>query len=618
MAGTTSLLKSAASARKKVQAQQDAEVAFNWENSAQTYEDFVDYSKYLQDRQSSTTDPSQALTYAKALRSASRSYTSNEIQRTQMAIMEGNAGTQDKMDTVRELFFRAQDNGDLNLAQNLLSQWDTLSIKLQNEQQQAAKDFAASSSKAKDAFMKSLTDGVNDVTLPNGQKVTPLAAISDHFANTGDTVGSLKAAQDTLDALRSAVIDQYTNATTQEEVDKLEQKYGAGLQNIDKVLKVDIGGKTLSTQDVVNGLANDQMNNPKYGLQAVRNEATGQNEFKLKENNVEKLDYVRQIDPTTGQEFYVPATIRTGADKVYTGVNQQEGLGINTQITNNGEVISSDNVKKGQGQTNLGTGKAKRDESLSIGNRLRSLGIQVDQNGTTLQIKLPGENVARQATLQNDGSVRYYGDDGQLHEIGTVDRNLGTDTLPQQFKAGQDRVVSPTEISDFGTQSKFGGTLSQASEQGKRYINDITGNVTSPSTVVSGPIRTGNDFGGFGTALTAGGTQGTSAILQSAGATKAQLQLEQQKQQMLQAQNEAAQRLQASQTFNLNQTPVQQLAANGVLKRQLQVAAPAPTPRVVVAAPAPTPRITSVSVAQPTQNITGVTALPAQPRLVVR
>lgn len=617
MAGTTSLLKSAASAKKRVQAQQDAEVAFNWENSAQTYDDYREYTNYLEGRRTSTSDASQALSYDKTLRAASRSYTSNEIQRVQMAIMEGRASTQDKMGAVQDLFYQAQDNGDYNLAQNLLSQWDGLSVKLQNEQDTAAKAFSASSSKAKTAFMNSLTKGLDDVTLPNGQKVTPLAAISEHFSNTGDTEGTLKAAQDTLEALRDVVIDQYQNASTQEEVDKLEEKYGAGLANIDKELTVNLGGKNLSTQDVVNGIANDQMNNPKYGLQAVRNEATGKNEFKLKENNIEKLDYVRQIDPSTGEEYYVPATIRTGADKVYTGVNQGEGLGINTQLTDQGEVIGSD-VKKGKGQTNAGTGTAKRDDSLSIGNRLRNLGIQVDQNGTTLSIKLPGENVARQATLQSDGSVRYYGDDGQLYEVGTIDRNLGTDTTPQQFKAGEIRSVAPDEISDFGTQSKFGGTLSQASAQGSRYAQDITGKVTSPSNVLSGPIRTGNDFRGFGTNVGDAGLQGTSAILQSAGSTRAQLQLEQTKQQMLQAQALAAQQLQATNTFNLNQTPVQQLASNGVLKRQLQVSAPTAQPRVVVAAPSPTPRITSVSVAQPTQQISGVTSLPAQPKLVVR
>lgn len=604
MPSTTSLLKSAASARKRVLAQQDAEVAFEWQNSAQTYQDFAEYSKYLEGRQAASSDPSQSLSYARTINAARRSYVSNEIQRSQMAIMEGRGNTEDKMNLVKDLFYQAQDNGDYNLAQNLLSQWDSLSIKAQNEAQTAAKAFAASGSKVKSDFLKKLEKGVDDVTLPNGEKVTPLSQIARDLENTGGSTATWKAAQDTLEAMRNVIIDQYKNATTQDEVDKLEEKYGAGLQDLDKEVTFKIGGASLNAQDVMNAVANEQMNNPRYSLQAIRNEATGKNEFKLKENNVDRLDYVRQIDPATGEEYYVPATIRTDQSNLMFGSSDQ-GRGLNTQITNDGAVIGSG------GKVNAGTSEVKRDESQTIGNRLKNFGIDAKDTGTTLQIKLPGEGVARQATIEPGGAVRYYGDDGQLYEIGLTDRNLGTNDLPQKVPAGVPRVVSPDEVSDFGTRSAFGGQLSQASGQGKRYISDITGQTASPTSLVSGPIRTGNDFSGFGTAV-------TSNLLQSAGAQKKEIQLQQQREQMLQAQAQAAQQLQASQTFNLNQTPVQQLAGSGVLKRQLSVAAPTSAPRIVVAPPPVAPRVTSVSVAQPTQRVAGVSVAPAQPRLVVR
>lgn len=618
MAGTTSLLKSASSLRKKIQQQEDAEVAFNWANSAQTYDQFLEYSKFLETRQNQTSDPSQRLSYAKNIISARRSYTSNELQRQQMDIMEGRATTSDKMEAVKGLYYQAVDNEDFNLAQNLMTQWDGLSVKLQNEQEAALKEYertlkegSTNAKKAVDGLMRSLEKGVDDVTLPNGQKVTPLAAITDNFNETGDTVAVMKAAQDTLEAIRGVVIDQYNHATNQEDIDKLEEKYGAGLKNIDKELKVNIGGKNLTGQDVLNAVANEQFNNPAYSIEAVRNEATGRNEYKLKQNNVERLDYVRQFDEQ-GNEFFVPATIRTDQNDLMFGTSDQ-GRGINTQITNEGAVIGS------KGEINAGTGSVERGQSQSIKNRLEELGYIVTQSkedGTTIKIKLPNESVQRSATIQPDGSVRFYGDDGQLNEIGLVDRNLGSDMEPVITKAGETRVVSPEEISDFGTKSAFGGTLSQASAQGNRYISDILGKSKLDENVpLSGSIRYGNDFSGFGSAV-------TSNLLQTAGATKQQIKQEMDKRLMLQAQESAAAasaQLQASQTFNLNQTPVQQLTGQGILKKQLQVQPLAPAPRVVVAAPAPTARITGVTNgATDYSNYTkGVVQLPAQPRVRV-
>lgn len=610
---TTSLLKSAAATKKKIQAQQDAEVAFEWENSSQTYEDFLSYSKYLENRAAKTTDPSTRMTYATKIRSAQRSYTSNELQRQQIKIMEGTATTQDKMNLVKDLHAQAVDNGDFNLAQNLYSQYDALSIKLQNEQEAALKQYEttlksgqADADKAVKKLITDLEKGADDVTLPTGEKVTPLAQIARDLETTGGSSATWKAAQDTLEAIRNVVIDQYNNATTQEQVDKLEETYGSGLQDLDKKLKFSVGGTSLTAQEVVNAAANEEFNNPVYGLKAVRNEATGQNEFKLQKNNVESLDYARQIDEQ-GNEYYAPVTIRTDQDKLMFGQSDQ-GRNLSTQITNEGFIVGGGEKT---GQINAGQETVNREDSQTISNRLKSLGIIAEQNGTTLQIKLPGESVKREATIQSDGSIRYFGDDGQLVELGIVDRNLGTDISPQIYKAGEQRVVSPDEASDFGKASAFGGSLSKASGQGQRYIESILG-TNKPTEIghLSGPIRVGNDFSGYGAPL-------TSSLLQSAQFTQKTIQMEQQKQQMLQAQAEAAARLQATPTFNLNQTPVQQFAANGILKRQLQVAAPTAQPRIYVSPPTPTPKISSVSVAQP-GRLSGVSVSSPQPRLVVR
>lgn len=599
MPSVSSLLRSAQATQKKIKSQEDALIAFEWENSMQTYEDFLEYSKYLQERAATATDPSDNLTYQNKIRSARRSYTSNELQRQQMAIMEGRGTTQDKLNAIQNLYGQAVENGDFNLAQNLYSQWDALTIKAQNEAEAGAKAFAAQGDKAYTDLKRDLTKGFDDVTLPSGEVVTPLAAIAADMEATGGSTATWKAAQDTLEAVRGVIVDQYENATTQEQIDKLEDQYGAGLSNIDKDVTFNIGGKKLSIQDVVNATANEEMNNPVYGLKAVRNESTGETEYKLTENNIERIDYARQFDPATGEEYYTPVNVRTDQNSVMFGSSDQ-GRGLSTQLTNEGQVVGAD------GEISAGEGSVERDSSQAIGTRLKELGIVATQNGTSLSIKLPGENIERQAIIQPDGSIRYFGDDGNILEIALTRKNLGTEMLPQIVEAGQTRVVAPDEISDFGADSAFGGRLSQMSNQGQRQIQSITGQ-TKVNGMLPGqsPIAVGNDFRGYGAPAMGSNLQGTSSLLQSAGMQRQQIQQEQMRQQMLQQQ--AQMQLQAtSNQFNLNQTPVQQLASNGVMRKQLAVAAPTPTPRVVVAAPAPTQTIVGVGTAQNVPRVSGV------------
>lgn len=133
MPAISSLLRSASAAQKKVQAQQDAVLAYNWENSAQTYQDFKEYSDYLTKRASTTSDPSARLTLTSKVRAASRSYTSNEIQRKSLDIMNGRGSLQDKQNTIYELAQQAADNGDNNLLQNLSVQYSQIDKQIQDE-----------------------------------------------------------------------------------------------------------------------------------------------------------------------------------------------------------------------------------------------------------------------------------------------------------------------------------------------------------------------------------------------------------------------------------------------------------------------------------------------------
>lgn len=138
MATTTSLLRSAASARKKIQAQQDAEVAYNWNNSYQTYDNYQEYAAYLEKRARSTSDPSAALTLQKTKESAYKGFIGNEIQRKTIAIAEGTGTSTEKYNTIVRYMQDAESSGLYGLSQNLGAQAGQLYISMVEEQKRAA------------------------------------------------------------------------------------------------------------------------------------------------------------------------------------------------------------------------------------------------------------------------------------------------------------------------------------------------------------------------------------------------------------------------------------------------------------------------------------------------
>lgn len=614
MAGISSLLKAAAATQKKVQSQEDAFVAYQWESSAQTYDDFVEYSKYLQNRIEKASDPSDALTYQTKLRSANRSYTSNEVQRENMRVMEGNGSTQSKMGAIQGLYQRALDAQDYNLAQNLASQWDTLSVKLQNENEAALKAQQASYATMATNGVKSLTelvkkfqDGTDIIQLPNGQLIKPLARLNADFQMSGAGSGSqdtiFKEAQASIEAMQQAIIQAYQGAGTQEAADSILSKYG---DIVDGTKKFDVLGTKLSYQDVVLAAQSQDARNPLFQVVQKRNEATGQLEYSLKKNNTESFVWARQGQDENGNDIFSPVNVRTSQNKI-------ENASLDTQINDYGYVVGQEDPNapgyvKGTGNTALGTGKNYRNDSMNIRNRLTSLGYQVngEKDGIVSLTTPDGQNV--EATINPDGTIRYYGAPGQysggnagLYEVNLLDqKNFG---LLGDLAKGTVREVAPDETSMFATPSKFGGFMSQASTAGKlvanAYGNDLSAikpidlrnrginGVTSGGTL--GPINTfGNDFTGRG-------LPATSSLLQSSAFTLQAKAAEDKKQQMeLQAQQAAAQRLQAATAFNLNQTPVQQYAQNGAPARQLKdnVGVLRRTGTVTVAAPQAPRRVT--------------------------
>lgn len=164
MASVSSLLKSAQSTQQKIQDANDAEVAYEWSQSAQTYDDYTAYQQYLNNQLSSTTDPTKALSYTTKLSDAFSSYANNEIQRQTQAITEGNATIDDKMSTVEGLYNQAVGLGDENLAQNLVSTWDSLSVQKQNEAQAALTASTAATTAAATALKNQVSDYKDQLT----------------------------------------------------------------------------------------------------------------------------------------------------------------------------------------------------------------------------------------------------------------------------------------------------------------------------------------------------------------------------------------------------------------------------------------------------------------------
>lgn len=149
----SSLLRTAHSLATTAANNADAQAAFDWGGSGYTDPAWSSYSSYLNSRinnllsSGSATDAAKAQALLGTLRSANRTYVSAGITRENMQVMIGAGSLTDKYNLLVDQFQRANANGDLTLAQSLMSQaYSTYqSIQVQN---QTAADAAAANAKA--------------------------------------------------------------------------------------------------------------------------------------------------------------------------------------------------------------------------------------------------------------------------------------------------------------------------------------------------------------------------------------------------------------------------------------------------------------------------------------
>lgn len=578
----SSLLATATARRAKILEQEDAQVAFEWSLSTKTYDDFVAYSNYLSDRAGKTTDPSKQLSYQKAIVGARKGYVSNDIQRANIDVIEGRSTDTAKYGTMATLYHQAIDNGDYDLAQSLNLQLDNLSVKIQLAATAAAEAAQRVASTLAQNGVKTLKDlatqiktGDQIITLGNGTLVKPVKLLNNELQAGQGADTYFKDLYDTTKALQGLVVDAYHSATTQDAVNSIESSFKDQIEGTAKygiVTGADGKTKQLSMGDIELAYRSQAANNPIYSVTTSLDQATGKQAFAFKENKIDDFTWTRNDD---GSYSATPTRV----------VVSSPGQTLDTQITKDGYVIGKGGGVPGQGSVNGGQGTAKNDTSLSIKNRLQSFGITATQGADgTLDLFVPGIGETK-GTIMPDGSLRYFGPQGQYSggNAGLYEVNI---------QNGQAREVAPDETSDFGTNSAFGGMLSQASQRGKNYIQQLAGlspvsqvapvdlrganlsGMASNNFTAPNGINTAHDFSGTGSPV-------TSKLLQGASFTQGNIQQEKFAAIQVQAAAEAKQ-LQAANVSNLNQTPVAQVASNGAPIRQLTVAQPVAQPRVTV------------------------------------
>jgi hypothetical protein len=596
----SSLLKSAEATRNKVLAYEDSVAAFEWENSAQTRDDWVKYSGYLQARSSQATDPSKVITYQGKIRSAQRSFVSNEIQRASIDILYGRGSNVDKYNQMINLFYQAQETGDMNLAQNLVQQLGSLSQQIQNEQASAGRAAATmAKNQVKDIndFVKKVFQGSEPIQMADGSLVKPIALLDQELKTSGNSqFGYFNEALNTVESMFATLADAYQGLGTQEARAEFEKRYADYFPdefgNPPKK-QFTIGGTKMTYGELALAHQSELANNPIYSPVSVYNPVTRQTEFKLKENKVDDTVWAYLGQDEQGQDMYDLVQTRT---KV---VSPLQNMGMKI-FTENGRqyVVDPETGKFAAGTRSLS--KQEIDALPSLSDKLQERGIIVDGSGNEVTVRLPDGTTYEGATVMPDGTLRYVGQDG------LVEVNPWTDNRDQTF-----RLVGYEETSDFGVASEFGGQLSKTTPTGQRLIEQLVGTRKSPSGLLGPNARitgSANDFSGFATPALAGNLQGTSSVLQGAANTRSVIQ-EQQKQMQLELQSQQ-QSMQSNVGLNLNQMPVRQNA------QQLNVARPTAQPRITVQ-PIQQKKISNVTTATP-GRVTGVSVAGPQPKLSVR
>lgn len=182
MASISSLLKSAAARKAAIATEQNRVVDMEWELSAKTADDLAVYQDHYQ-KAAQTAKASDQISYQSKLISATRSFRSNEIQRSSIDVLEGRMDNESKQQLLINLYHSAVDNGDYDAAQGLNLQIDNLQNTILNERTAAlntAQQMVEAGYTTTKAFVADLKSG--DAKIMNGYSMNE---INDYYHAVG-------------------------------------------------------------------------------------------------------------------------------------------------------------------------------------------------------------------------------------------------------------------------------------------------------------------------------------------------------------------------------------------------------------------------------------------------
>lgn len=282
MASTTSLLKSAVAARKKIQAQEDAQREFEWSISAKTLDDLLDYQGYIEGRIDSSTDASSLLSYQRKLYTTQRSFTTQEIERQSIAILEGTSTSTDKYNSIIGLYQMAENMGDYDSMQSLRLRADNLQQTIFNEQERAqgvAREMAnrqvTTMKQLQNSYVYGSPEGKNGDMDPN---IISMRWLSEQIENQGvDYFNSIGAAVsqalglpqqasfwDAQLALADQMLGAYNDAIATMGDPEARQNLIEARNNFTDGSIITIGGKSFGYNDLVFAQQTQAAGNPAF------------------------------------------------------------------------------------------------------------------------------------------------------------------------------------------------------------------------------------------------------------------------------------------------------------------------------------------------------------------
>lgn len=331
------LLSSANAAAKKNRAYEDQLATFEWESSQKTSSDWLTYKSLLEKRVDTASDPSEQLSYMTRLRSAQRSWFSEEIQRESIKIQLGQGSLAEKYSRVVELFNQAVAIGDNNAAQNLLSQINSIDIQLQNEMASAAsayKDFQANAVKSANeladlvfkqegtfkAWNAATGTYIDLPTLPEINKLFKNPSSKNNMFEQlgkeaaeqgggpdGAIVGIFDAAIAAIQGVAQNLYAEASQLTDEAEANKLKNRANAlltGTTYEDEGSVFDIAGQKLTLDEMVD--ARDALNQG-YSLFDTRQTDAGEYVLERKENALDWV-YLQRMDENNNI-YYEPTKV---------------------------------------------------------------------------------------------------------------------------------------------------------------------------------------------------------------------------------------------------------------------------------------------------------------------